>query len=195
VRLTRPLKLGAAALGAGVLGVSAASAVVGGSRGPAPPSQVAVAGSERIGPIVPDPAGGRDWAVRVYMSTSGASCVEVGRVSGGGRFGQEDASGTFHALALDEGAVCGDLEAEPVILAVNAYSARGQRGARTVLFGRAAPAVAGVLVQRRDAAAEARPRIGATDGFVLPLAGTIAASALPVTITLANGRRAVYDWK
>jgi hypothetical protein len=195
VRLTRPVKLGAAALGAAVLGVSAASAVVGGSQEPTPPSQVPVAGSERIGPIVPDPAGGRDWAVRTYTSTSGASCVEVGRVSGGGRFGQEDASGTFHALALDESAVCGDLAAEPVIVAVNSYAARAQHEARTVLFGRATPAVAGVLVQRRDAAVEARPRIGSTGGFVLPLAGRIATSALPVTITLENGRRTVYDWK
>lgn len=195
MRLRRPVTLGAAALGAGVLGVAAASVVVGGSPGPTPPSQVPVAGSERIGPIVPDPAGGRDWALRVYRSVSGASCVEVGRMSGGGRFGQEEASGTFHALALDESAVCGDLEAEPVIVAVNSYAARAQREARTVLFGRATPAVARVLVRRRDAGVEARPRIGAAGGFVLPLAGTIAASALPVTIALENGRRVVYDWK
>jgi hypothetical protein len=194
VRLTRPVKLGAAALGAGVLGVSAGSAVVGGSRGPTPPGLVPVAGSERVGPIVPDPVGGRDWAVRVYMSTGGASCAEVGRTSGG-RFGQEDASGTFHALGLDESAACGDLTAEPIIVAVNAYAARARREARTVLFGRAAPAVAEVLVQRRDAAVEVRPRIGATGAFLLPLAGMIAASELPVTITLDDGRTAVYDWR
>jgi hypothetical protein len=194
VRLTRPVRLSAAALGAGVLGVTAGSAVVGGSRGPTPPSLVPVPGSERVGPIVPDPVGGRDWAVRVYMSVSGASCAEVGRVSGG-RFGQEDASGAFHALALDQSAACGDLAAEPVIVAVNAYAAHARRQARTVLFGRAAPAVAEVSVQRREAAVEARPRIGATGAFVLPLAGRIAARKLPVTITLDDGRTAVYDWK
>jgi hypothetical protein len=195
VRLRRPVTLGAAALGAAVLGVSAASVVVGGSREPVAPSQVPVAGSERVGPVVPDPAGGRDWVVRVYTSTSGASCVEVGRASGGGRFGQEDASGTFHALAPDESAVCGDLAAEPIVVAVNTYAAGGQREARTVLFGRASPTVARVLVGRRDAPVAAGPRIGTSGGFLLPLAGRIPASALPVTIMLDHGRTAVYDWR
>jgi hypothetical protein len=194
VRLTQPVKLGAAALGAAALGVSAASAVVGGQRSPAPPSQVPVTGSERIDPIVPDPTGGLDWALRVYMSTSGASCAEVGRLSGG-RFGQNDASGVFYPLEFDEGAVCGDLAVEPLVAAVNAYPAGAQRPARTVLFGRAAPAVADVLVQRRDVSSEAHPRIGAGGGFLLPLAGTLAARALPLTITFDDGRTAVYDWK
>jgi hypothetical protein len=193
VRLTRPVRLSAAALGAGVLGVSAASAVVGGSPGP-PPSQVPVAGSERVGPTAPDPVGGLDWAVRVYRSVSGASCAEVGRVHQG-RFGQNDASGAFAPLALDAGGVCGDLTAEPVIVAVNAYTTRAVGETRTVLFGRARDGVTGVLVRRRGSTAEARLRIGATGGFLLPLAGHLTASALPVTITLEDGRLAVYDWK
>jgi len=196
VRLTRPLKLGAAALGAAALGVSAASAVVGGARAPTPPSQVPLAGSDRIEPTAPDPVGGLDWAVRVYTSTSGARCAEVGRLSGG-RFGQVDASGAFYRLELDESAVCADLTVEPVVVAVNAYPAGAGRPARTVLFGRADPAVADVLVQPRDASIEdAHPRIGAAaGGFLLPLAGTIEARALPVTIRLDDGRTAVYDWK
>jgi hypothetical protein len=193
VRLTRPLRLTAAALAAAALGVSAASAVVGGSP-PAPPSEVPVAASARIDPTVPDPVGGPDWALRVYRSTNGASCAEVGRVRGG-RFGQIDASGAFAPLPLDESDVCGDLAAEPVIVAVNAYAARSMGATRTVLFGRAGRAVTDVLVRRRDSSLEAHPRIGATGGFLLPLAGHVAASALPVTITLDDGRRTVYDWK
>jgi hypothetical protein len=174
--------------------VSAASAVVGTRAAPAPQSAIPVAGSERVGPIAADPAGGLAWALRIYMSTSGGNCVEVGRASAG-RFGQIDAGGTFRARPLDEGGTCGDLAAEPVILAVNTYPARAGRDARTVLFGRAAPAVADVLVQRPDGSVQMRPAIGATGGFLLPLAGIIAASDLPVTITLADGRSRSYGWR
>lgn len=126
MRLTRPLKLGAAALGAAALGVSAASAVVSGPAAPMPPSHAPVAGSERIEPVAPDPVGGLDWALRVYTSTSGASCAEVGRLRGG-EFGQNDATGAFQPIELDERAVCADLTVEPVVVAVNAYPAGVQR--------------------------------------------------------------------
>jgi hypothetical protein len=195
VRLREPVKLSVAAVGAAALGVSAASAVVGGGPpGPAPQSHAPVSASVRIGPTAADPAGGIDWALRLYTSTSGASCAEAGRLTGG-RFGQIDAAGIYRALPLEAVAACGDLTAEPVIVAVNAYPARGARAARTVLFGRASPAVAGVLVQRRDGSLRARPPIGAAGGFLLPLAGTIAASELPVTITLDGGGRRIYDWR
>jgi hypothetical protein len=193
VRLRRPVKLAAGGLAAAGLGVSAASAVVGAPAAPTPQSAVPVAGTERIGPIAPDPVGGLGWALRVYMSTSGGSCVEVGRARAG-RFGHVDAAGTFRALPLDEVGTCGDLAAEPVILAVNTYAARADRAARTVLFGRAGPAVVDVVVQRRDGSVQARPTIGAAGGFLLPLVGTVAPTELPVTITLEDGRRRVYGW-
>lgn len=194
MRLRSPVKLAVAALGTTVLGVSAASAVVGGTTEPAPQSLVPVVASVRMGPTAADPAGGIDWALRMYTSTSGGSCVEVGRVTGG-RFGQIDEAGAYRALPLEAVAACGNLAAEPVILAVNAYPARGDRDARTVLFGRASPSVADVLVQRGGDSVQARPEIGATGGFLLALAGTIAASELPVTITLDDGGRLVYDWR
>jgi hypothetical protein len=194
VRLRRSIKLAAAALGAAALGVSAASALVPAPNVPAPQSAVPVAGTERLGPTAADPLGGIDWAVRSYASTSGGSCVEVGRVSDG-RFGQIDAAGAHRAFPLDESGTCGDLTAEPLIVAINSYPARADRGAQTVVFGLAAPTVAGVLVQRPGGAAAARPAISATGGFLLPLAGTIAASELPVTITLGDGRSRMYDWR
>ena len=194
MRLTRPLKLTAAAIASGALGVSAASALVGGPAAPTPQDATPVAGSERLGPIVPDPAGGPEWALRVYTSTSGGACAEVGRMSGE-RYGHVDADGVFRAAALDAGATCGDLASEPAIVALNAYPPRAGRPARTVLFGLASPAVGGVVVQRRDGSSGTRPAIGATGGFLLPLAGTIAASELPVTVTLADGRHVILDWR
>jgi len=188
--------LAVAALGAAALGVSAASTFVDGATGPgpAPESQVPVVGSVRVGPIAADPGGSIDWALRAYTSTSGGSCVEVGRVTGG-RFGQIDAAGAYRALPLDAVAACGDLATKPVIVAVNAYPARGDCDARTVLFGRASASVAGILVHRGAGSVQARPAIGATGGFLLPLAGTIAASELPLTITLDDGHRRIYDWR
>jgi hypothetical protein len=194
VRLRRPIKLTAAGLGAAALGVSAASALVPAPTGPAPQSAIPVAGSDRLGPTAADPLGDIDWALRTYTSTSGGSCVEVGRVSDG-RFGQIDAAGAYREQSLDGGGTCGDLAAEPVIVAINSYPARADRGAQTVVFGLASPAVAGVLVQRPGGAPAARPAIGATGGFLLPLPGTIAASELPVTITLDDGRGRVFDWR
>jgi len=194
VRLRRPVKLTAAGLGAAALGVSAASALVPAPTGPAPQSAVPVTGSDRLGPTAADPAGDLDWALRAYTSTSGGSCVELGRLSDG-RFGQIDAAGAYREQPLDGGGTCGDLAAEPLIVAINAYPARADRGARTVVFGLAGPAVAGVLVQRPGGEVAARLTIGATGGFLLPLAGTIAASELPVTITLDDGRSRVFDWR
>jgi hypothetical protein len=190
----RPVRLTAAALGAAALGVAAASVVVGGSTAREPESSAPVAGSERIGPAAPDPVAGPDWVLRSYTSTSGGSCAEVGRLRDG-RFGQIDAAGAFRELPLDPGGACGDLAAEPVIVAVNAYSERVRRAARTVLFGRASADVTDVRVRRRDGALRARPAIGPAGGFLLPLAGTIAARDLPVTITLDDGRRRTYDWR
>jgi hypothetical protein len=194
VRLNRRVKLAGAAVGAAAFGVSAASALVPAPNAPTPQSAIPVAGTERLGPTAADPLGGIDWVLRAYTSTSGGSCMEVGRVSDG-RFGQVDAAGAYRALPLDAVATCGDLAAEPVIVAINTYPARADRGAQTVVFGLASPEVAGVLVQRPGAAAAARPAIGATGGFLLPLAGMIAASELPVTVILGDGRRRVYDWR
>lgn len=194
MRLTRPVKLTAAALASGALGVSAASALVGGSEAVAPQDPTPVPGSERLGPIVPDPAGGLQWALRAYTSTSGGDCVEIGRMSGE-RFGQIDADAAFRALALDARGTCGDLASEPAIVVLNTYQARVGQAARTVLFGLASPAVGGIVVQRGDGSSGTRLALAATGGFLLPLAGVIAASELPVTVTLADGRRVVHDWR
>lgn len=192
MRVARSLKLGAALATASVLGVSAASAFIGGASSVAPQSTRPVAGSDRVGDSVADPADGSSWAVRTYDSVAGASCVELGHVSGG-RFGRIDPDGAFAALAVDEGGTCGDLAVEPVILAINFYPLVGKRTARTVLFGVASADVADVEVAR--GASPAHPALDSTRGFVLPLEDLVAPMALPVTITLRDGRRIVYEWQ
>jgi hypothetical protein len=194
VRLTRLLKLVAAILVAAAVGVSAASAVVGRGATPAAQNPEPEPGSDSIDQTAPDPGGGPDWAVRTYTSTTGAPCVELGRTNAG-RFGQLDAGGSFYDLPLDGGGTCGDLAADPVILAVNSYPAGERREARTVLFGRASPEVTDVLVMRGGGSSRAHPGAGPAGGFVLPLAGTMAPSVLPTVVSLSDGRRVTFDWK
>ena len=194
MRVSRALKTAAAMVAAAAVGVSAASALV--SPTPATVtghSPVALPGSERAGHAVPDPAGGIPWAARRYVSTSGGSCVEAGRISDG-RFGQIRPDGAFSELPLEQGGTCGDLADEPVLLAINHYPAAGQRPARTVLFGLAGTDVSALEVTGSDGAR--RPLgVGAFGEFVLPLAGTIAPTDLPVRVTLVTGRHLTFDWR
>jgi hypothetical protein len=194
VRLSRALKMTAAMVATAALGVSAASALV--TRTPAtvtPRTPVALPGSDRAGQAAPDPGGGIPWAVRRYVSTSGASCAEAGRISDG-RFGQIHPDGAFNALALEQGGACGDLVAEPVLLAINHYPAAGQRPARTVLFGLARSDVSALEVTGPDGVR--RPLVAGVGGeFVLPLAGTIAPTAVPVRVTLLTGQQLTFDWR
>lgn len=193
MRVSRTVKTMAAMVATAALGVSAASALV--SPPPASVtrhSPVALPGSDRAGQAVPDPSGGISWAVRRYVSTTGGSCVEAGRISDG-RFGQIDPDGAFTELPLQQGGTCGDLVEEPVLLAINHYPAVGQRPARTVLFGLARPDVSTIEVTGPDGAR--RPLAGVGGAFVLPLAGTIAPADLPVHITLLTGQQLTFDWR
>ena len=194
MRVSRALKTAAAMAATAALGVSAASALV--SRTPAAVtrhSPLALPGSDRAGQAVPDPSGGLPWAARRYVSASGGSCVEAGRIRDG-RFGQIHPDGAFSELPLEQGGTCGDLVAEPVLLAINHYPAAGQRPARTVLFGLAGPAVSALEVTGPDGAP--RPLVAGVAGeFVLPLAGTIAPTDLPVGVTLRTGQELTFDWR
>lgn len=180
-------------LATAALGVAAASALVRPAAAtPTPHSSVALVGSDQAGPLVPDPAGGLPWAVRRYVSTSGASCVEAGRVSDGS-FGQIRPDGTFGELPLEQGGTCGDLVEEPVLLAINHYPAAGQRPARTVLFGQARPDVASLHVAIQG---EAQPlALGGAREFISPLAGTVVPTDLPVRVTLIGGQTLTFDWR
>jgi hypothetical protein len=192
--MTRTLKTAAAMVATAALGASAASALVTPTPAPvAPRDTVAAPGSDRVGHAVPDPGGGIPWAVRRYLSTSGGSCAEAGRISAG-RFGQIQTDGAFSALPLDEGGTCGDLVAEPVLLAINRYPAAAQRPARTVLFGLARSDV--VALEVTGPARVRRPLVAGIGGdFVLPLAGTIAPTDLPLRVTLLTGQQLTFDWR
>ncbi len=194
MRLTRAVKTAAAMAATAALGVSAASALVGSPPAAVTPqSPVAQPGSDRVDQTVPDPGTGLGWAVRGYASTSGGSCVEVGRISDG-RFGQIGERGAFRETPVQQGGTCGDLVEEPVLLAINHYPAAAQRAPRTVLFGRARPDVAEIHVTGPDGSE--RPLVvGSGGGFVLPLAAAIAPADLPVRVTLTTGRRLTFDWR
>lgn len=192
--MRRALTMVGAMVATAAVGGSAASALVG--RTPAAVTRhdpVAVPGSGRAGQVVPDPAGAVPWTVRRYVSTSGGSCIEAGRISDG-RFGQIHPDGAFSELALEQGGTCGDIVQEPVLLAINHYPAAGQRPARTVLFGLARPDVASLEVSGPDGGW--RPLVAGTGGEVLlPLAGTIAPTDLPVRVTLRTGQQLTFDWR
>jgi hypothetical protein len=130
--------------------------------------------------------------VRSYVSTSGDSCVEAGRIKDG-RFGLVEPDGRFTETAVQEAGTCGSLVADPVLLAMNHYPAAEQRTARTVLFGQARPDVAAMQV---GVPGGERPLVaGSGGGFVLPLAGTLAPTDLPVRVTLLNGQELTLDWR
>jgi hypothetical protein len=185
----------AAALAAtAALGVSAASAVVGQSPAAAPrQSPVAAAGTDRVAQTSSDPGRGPDWAVRSYVSTTGAGCVEAGRVSAG-RFGDLGPGNAFREVPVQEGGTCGSLLEEPVVLAINHYPSVDGSAPRTVLFGRARSDVAEIRVSGPDGSQ--RPvDTGVGGAFVLPVTGALEATDLPVQVTLTDGRRLTYDWR
>ncbi|MEA2195060.1 MAG: hypothetical protein QOG42_1494 [Solirubrobacteraceae bacterium] len=193
MRLTRPLKMTAAMLATAALGVSAASALVSPSSVVSPQSLLAQPGSDRLEQTAPDPGGGLDWAVRSYISTSAGSCVEAGRLSAG-RFGSIGPNGVFEAIPLQEGGTCANLLEDPVLLAINHYPAVEDLAPRTVLFGRARTDVTEVQVTVPNGAPR-RLATGAGGGFLMPLAGALQATDLPVQVALADGRRLTYDWR
>lgn len=193
MRLRPGASLLASIAGATVLGAAAASALVGPPAPPAPANPAPVPGTGRVDRSEPDPDGGPDWAVRLYESETGAACVELGRTSGG-RFGRLDDDGRLEPLPLRAAGACANLAVDPLVLAVNRVAARAAQPARTIVFGRAGAGVVAVRV-RRAGAVPARPALGAGGGFLLPLAGLLEPSRLPVSVTLSDGRVVTYDWR
>jgi hypothetical protein len=132
------------------------------------------------------------WAVRTYASTTSGNCVELGRVQDG-QFGRLDDDETFHQLPPDDGGTCGDLQSEPVLLAVNTYPANGTQQARTVVFGVASANVATVAVTPKDEPAR-QATLDAARSFVVPILGVVDPTDLPVTVTLRDGHSVSYPW-
>jgi hypothetical protein len=193
VRLTRPLTTSLALAATTAFGVSVASAIVGAGPPAAPQILLAEPGSDSVGLTVSDPRGGLDWGVRSYVSTSGNSCVEPGRMSGG-HFGQLVGAGqAFRASPAQDGGTCGSLLAEPILLAINHYPRVEDQQPRTVLFGLAGPDVTRIDVGGPGGLR----RVGTapTGAFLLPFAGAVAATDLPVFVTLADGGRLTFDWR
>lgn len=79
-------------------------------------------------------------------------------------------------------------------MAINRYPALGQRAARTVVFGQATADVTELALTGPDGV-ERRLAKGARGAFILPLAGALKPTDLPVQITLRNGQRLTFDWR
>jgi hypothetical protein len=128
-------------------GVASASAVIpqGGDSGGGPDSLTPDASPASVESTTPDPAGGPDWAVRVYRSLTGETCPEAGRTSGG-QFGRIEA-GRFTVLPVEPSGSCSDLGANLAAFAVNRYPATPDEGARIAIFGVASPHVQTVALK------------------------------------------------
>jgi hypothetical protein len=92
-----------------------------------------------------DPVSGRDWAVRVYHTTEGQTCAEVGR-SENGAFGQYDDAGKLQPLSVQGGGGCSDFSKSPVSVGVTRFAARDGHDARSVLSGLIDTNVEGLLL-------------------------------------------------
>jgi hypothetical protein len=134
--MKRRIGLLAAVVVAAVAGVGSASALI------------STEGREAVGPntihpdgrgsvlaaTTPDPASGRDWAVRVYHTTEGQTCAEVAR-SENGEFGQYDDAGKLQPLQVQGGGACTDFGKSPVAVGISEFAARDGHDARSVLSG------------------------------------------------------------
>ena len=183
------LRLAGLLLIAIAVGVFLASAVVPAAEPPKPPSLDAVPGSETISDTAADPDGGAPWALRLYTSTSGAACSELGRLDHG-TFGTIDQNGVFSPVPLEDGGTCGDLHAEPAVIAVNRYPETVRRPGRTVVFGQVAQNVTAITVTSAGGMATAAS--GAQGGFLAPMEGDDLVSALSVTITFDDKTTHTY---
>jgi hypothetical protein len=79
----------------------------------------------------PDPAGGPQWALRVFTNPTGLDCVAVGRISGG-VLGTYDASRTFRALPPRVSGACERVVHSGLLVAVQR---RSRPQPRTIVFG------------------------------------------------------------
>lgn len=131
-RIGLPLAL----IGAVAAGVGSASALI------------STEGSDAVGPnmihpdgrgsviaaTTPDPVSGQAWAVRVYHTTEGQTCAEVGREEHG-EFGQYDEAGTLQPLQVQGGGGCTDFAKSAVSVGVSRFPERAGHDARSVLSG------------------------------------------------------------
>ncbi|HEX8103883.1 MAG TPA: hypothetical protein VF533_14800 [Solirubrobacteraceae bacterium] len=193
----RFLGIAAAVLAATLAGVAAASALTGtASQSEPPPAAeqfVPRDGTTRVTPGAADPDGGPRWGVRTYTSREGQSCVEVGRVTPGGRYGRLEANGEVAELPSAPSGVCGDLDVDPVILAINTRAARGGLPARTVLYGQAAPDVEAMTAGAPGRAAAPVALTGERT-FVVVAEGIHEASEFPVDVRTRDGEVTRYRW-
>jgi hypothetical protein len=164
-------------------GVAVASALLPTSSEPVGQDASRPAGTSfSLGAAVDDPAGGPQWAVRIYPSKTGWTCAEAGRTAGK-RFGRLGSDGEVVPVGVPELGSCADVDNDNYALWVNHYPADGDDAARAVVFGAASAAVHGVTLTV-DGSRQQLPVTGGAFLDVLPepsLAGAV------VTVTLTDG--------
>lgn len=188
----------AAVLAATLAGVGGASALTGGhDHGPGEhepgPRVDPREGSVRVHAASEDPSGGPRWAVRAYESVEGQSCVEAGRVTPAGRYGRLDPGGAVAELPTGPHGTCGDFSVDPVILVVDTRPARGDVAARTVLFGRAGPAVQSVSAGAPGSSMAPLP-LSAQRTFLIVAEGIHPPSSFPVDVRMDDGSVRTIRW-
>jgi len=129
MRRTITLAVAVVSIGAGVVAGTAMS-----DAAPEPVDDLAPAqGTSSLEATTQDPAGGADWGTRVYVSRSGADCVEIGRIVDG-TFGDVRPDGAFVARGAEPAGTCSSAGTEPIV-AMTTFPASGERPLRTVVFG------------------------------------------------------------
>ncbi len=175
-------------------GIAAASTFV--SAPPAfesaPPHLVPGPAELVVGARLPPSAGGREWAVRTYISRTGLLCAERGSLSGG-VFGDLGEDGQLQPRPAGPTGICGDPKENPVVAGIEQAPARGGEPARTFVIGASLRRPTSATV-----AAEGEPptelALGSRGSFIGAFSGLREARDLPLEVTLADGTVVGFDW-
>jgi hypothetical protein len=119
IAIAAALLLGGAAFGGGLIQLGAPAKTIEGFKTPAAGFGALTLGTVRVLPIAtPDPDGGPPWGLRIFSTTRGVGCIQVGRLLDGriGALGQDgafDDDGRFHELPVRSASVltCSALDA------------------------------------------------------------------------------------
>jgi hypothetical protein len=134
-----------------------------------------------------DPAGGAAWGLRTYMSTTGLTCAEAGRVADG-EFGRQDDAG-FVSLPVAADGECADLRTSDIALAIRRYPATHEQAALGVVYGVVSTDIASV---QYGTASDLRDLPTASNGGFLTLEPTSDFAGRTLVTTSDTGQRTEY---
>lgn len=176
-------------------GIAAASAIVSPQTGfeGQPDSLMPGPAELLVGARASDRAGGPEWAVRTYVSRTGRLCAERGRLSGG-VFGDLAADGEFEPRPAGPTGVCGDVDEDPVIAAVDRIAAGASTPELTIVYGATLRRTRSVVVSPEGAEPVSLP-VGARGAFIGRFSGLRSPQSLPLTVEFADGATQTITWE